>query len=208
MSDASTQKRNLTAWQRWELPTFSSIQADAGALSLPTADRLEQIQQEAHDEGYQAGYAEGYQAGQQQAAQEARRLADTADALEREMQQVDAAISEDLLKLALEVARQMLQQALRVKPELLLPVVQEAIGALPHFNQHAHLVLHPADAELLRRHMGEQLAHTGWKIFEDAQIARGGCRVETANSQIDATLATRWQRVVAAIGEDDKWLAP
>lgn len=206
MSDAAEPKAGLTAWQRWELPAFDTPGALGLADALPTANQLEQIQRQAHEEGHQAGYQEGYEAGRQQAVQEAQRLAGMADALERELQRVDQGVAEDLLKLSLEIARQMLQQSLKVKPDLLLPVVQQAIGALPHFNQQARLVLHPADAELLRAHMGEQLAHAGWKIFEDAQIERGGCRVETANSQIDATLATRWQRVVAALGQDDAWL--
>jgi flagellar assembly protein FliH len=108
----------------------------------------------------------------------------------------------------MEIARQMLQQALKVKPGLLLSVVNEAVSSLPHFSQHAHLILHPSDAELVRGKMGEQLDHTGWKIFEDAQMERGGCRVETAHSQIDASLATRWKRVVSSIGQDSSWLEP
>jgi flagellar assembly protein FliH len=58
----------------------------------------------------------------------------------------------------------------------------------------------------VRNGMGEQLAHAGWKIFEDAQMQRGGCRVETAHSQIDATPATRWKHIVASIGQDNEWM--
>ena len=39
-----------------------------------------------------------------------------------------------------------------------------------------------------------------------AQIARGGCRIETANGQIDATIATRWQQVLAALGQTSEWM--
>jgi len=42
------------------------------------------------------------------------------------------------------------------------------------------------------------------KFFENAQIERGGVKVETSNSQIDATLATRWQHIVAALGQDNR----
>jgi flagellar assembly protein FliH len=217
MSDVITPKERLTAWQRWELPAFDvkpPITVPLAADNLPTAAQIEQIHQQAREEGYQAGHktghAEGYQSGYaegaQQARDEAQRMAKIMDALDRDMQHADKQISQDLLSLALEIARQMLQQALSVKPELLLGVVQSAINELPHFNQHAHLVLHPADAELVRAQIGEQLSHTGWKIFEDTQMERGGCRLETAHSQIDATLATRWQRVVSSIGQDDKWL--
>ena len=59
---------------------------------------------------------------------------------------------------------------------------------------------------MLRERMGEQLSHTGWKILEDVRMARGDARLETANSQVDVTLAARWERVVAAMGKDAPWL--
>lgn len=222
MSDVAAKGR-LTAYQRWELPAFDLVDEEVEteiaaipAVILPTAAEVEQIHQQAHDEGYQAGYAEGAQKARdeesaardaaQMARDEAQRLAGMIGALDQELQQVDQQVAQNLLDLSMEIARQMLLQALKVKPELLLGVVNEAISELPHFSQHAHLVLHPSDAELVRSKMGEQLEHTGWKIFEDAQIERGGCRVETAHSQIDASLATRWKRVVASIGQDNSWL--
>ncbi|MBI4937489.1 MAG: flagellar assembly protein FliH [Nitrosomonadales bacterium] len=206
MSDVLTPKEQLTAYQRWELPAFDLARAGGtrSAAALPTAGPIEQTHKQAQEEGYRAGYAEG----KQRADMEAQRMAQMVDALNQELQQIDQKIAQDLLELALEIARQMLQQALKVKPELLLEVVHKAINELPHFNQHAHLVLHPDDAKLVRSRMGEQLDHTGWKIIENEQVGRGGCRVETAHGQIDATLGTRWQRVAASIGQDSTWLAP
>ena len=165
---------------------------------LPTAAEVEHIHQQAHEEGYQAGA--------QKARDEAQRLAGIIGALDKELQQVDQQVAQNLLDLSMEIAKQMLQQALKVKPELILSVVNEAISELPHFSQHVQLILHPSDAELVRSKMGEQLGHAGWKIFEDVQMERGGCRVETANSQIDASLTTRWKRVVSSIGQDNSWL--
>lgn len=218
-------KGHLTAYQRWELPTFDMAQEVEAtpAATLPTAAEVEHIHQQAREEGYQAGYAEGEQRAReeeqaareekqkaleegQKALEEAQRLAEMMEALEKELQQVDQEVAQNLLDLSMEMARQMLQQALKVKPELLLGIVNKAISELPHFNQHAHLILHPADAELVRSKIGEQLDHTGWKIFEDTQIERGGCRVETAHSQIDASLPTRWKRIISSIGQDNSWL--
>ena len=101
----------------------------------------------------------------------------------------------------------MVAETLQTKPEVILGIVSEAIGSLPHFNQHAHLVLHPEDAELVRKHMGDQLSHSGWKLMTDGRIARGGCRVETAHTRVDATVEARWKRIVESIGEDKSWLA-
>jgi flagellar assembly protein FliH len=204
MSDSSTPKEQLTAYERWELPSFGTTgagntharqQGNRAGIALPTAVQLEEIQRQAHDEGYQAGYTEGTQ-----------RIAALLNAMEQALQQADQAIAQDLLSLSLEVARQMLQQTLKIKPEVLLSVISEAISSLPHFNQGAHLVLHPDDATMVRASMGEQLSHSGWKIYEDALLARGGARVETAHSQIDATLANRWHRIVASIGQDSSWI--
>jgi len=46
----------------------------------------------------------------------------------------------------------------------------------------------------------------GWHLTDDAQLAPGSCRVETANNQIDASLPTRWQRLMASLGKDSDWL--
>jgi flagellar assembly protein FliH len=200
MSDLVESPEQLTAWQRWEAPNFDSGTVfRSGEVALPTASQVEGIQRQARDEGYQAGYAEGMQ----KALLENQRLAELIGVFE---QQMDEQVAKELLDLSLDIARQVLHQALKVNPELLLSVVREAIGTLPHVNQSAHLILHPDDAILVRERMGEQLTHTGWKIFEDVSVERGGARIETANSQIDASLVTRWKRVVAALGQDATWL--
>src|SRR5512147_420807 len=118
----------LTAWQRWELPTFEANGVvRTGNVELPTASQLEAIQRQVREEGFQAGYAEG----RQKAEAENRRLAALIDSLS---QQVDEQMAQELLNLSLDIAQQVLQQALKVDPELLLGVVRAAIGTLPHFN--------------------------------------------------------------------------
>ena len=207
MSDILSQENDsLTAWQRWELPAFESARNTVRA-NLPTAVELEQMQQQAREEASQAGYAEGrqrgYADGLQQATQENQHLLELANVL---AVKIDELVVQELTDLALDVARQVIQQAVKVQPELLQAAVRKASGSLPVFNQAAHVILNPEDAAMLRERMGEQLSHTGWKILEDVRMARGDARLETANSQVDVTLAARWERVVAAMGKDAPWL--
>jgi flagellar assembly protein FliH len=223
MSNVLTPKENLTAYERWELPSFDSadrirLSGTQAAIKLPTAAEIEEMQQQARDEAYQIGleegrqegHQEGYQAGYAQGADktqtETEQLAELVVSMGAALKEVDQQIAGNLLDLALELAQQMVHQALKVNPEILLPIVSDAIRGLPHFNPGAHIVLHPEDAEIVRSRMGEQLSHAGWKIFEDAQLAKGGVRIETANSQIDATLETRWKRITANLGQDSSWL--
>jgi flagellar assembly protein FliH len=70
------------------------------------------------------------------------------------------------------------------------------------------LLVHPADAALIRKAAEDDsaLAALPWKIVEDAHIERGGCRLETPTTEVDATLETRWRRVLASLGRDDPWI--
>jgi flagellar assembly protein FliH len=125
-----------------------------------------------------------------------------------EVAQANDVIADDMLDLALDLAKAMLKTALAVRPELVLPIVGEAIRYLPSLQQPALLFLHPDDAALVKDHMQDELNKAGWRVAEDAHMERGGCRVETASNQIDASTSTRWQRIAAALGKDLDWLQP
>lgn len=209
MSSAVIPKEELTAFERWELPSFDHTGRSNNprqTSAATTVAGLEQMRQQAHDEGYAQGHNAGYTAGIQQAQNEAMQVNNLLGNIQTALNQLDEQIAQSLLDLALQIARKMVDETLQVKPEVILKVVSEAISNLPHFNQNAHLILHPDDADLVRKHMGEPLSHSGWKIFSDAKIQRGGCRVETASSQIDGSLETRWKHIIESIGQDGSWL--
>lgn len=197
------------SYQRWE-PVALDDAGTGQKVKLPTAEALEDIHQQAHQEGYDLGYSEGvtagYQQGRAQAEEELRRLQALLHAVEEATRQLGKATSEELLNLALEVSKQILRQALRAKPELLLPIVRSAMESIPQHSQHLHLHLHPDDAALVKAQMQTEIAQGSWRIVEDQRIERGGCRIETAVAEVDATLGSRWQRLAAALGKDMGWL--
>ena len=192
---------------------------DEPALALPTAEQIERMHDEARAEGYATGYeegkaqghAEGYAAGHDEGQRAAQASAMQIDAVMRNLQEsikeLDQQVADRLLATAVEIASQMVHQSLRVKPELLLPVVREAVATLSAHAGHPALFAHPDDAALIREHLGEQLAHNNWRIIDDAQLMPGGCRAELGASEVDATFETRWRRVLEAIGIDTEWLA-
>lgn len=169
-------------------------------FKLPTADELEKLQADAHREGYAAGYEEGTA----RVRMEAMRLHSVIEQLEEALASLDTEVAQGVLHLGVEIARQVVRQAIAVKPEVIVGVVREAINQLPH--QHTAIYLNPDDASLVRSHAGDQLAHAGHRIFEDTAIARGGCKIEAGGSHIDATLATRWTRIVEALIDDADWI--
>ncbi|WP_417071119.1 flagellar assembly protein FliH [Niveibacterium terrae] len=171
----------------------------APGIKLPTADEIEAMHQEAFKQGFDAGYEEGSARGRLEASELHQLLTQFDEALTGFDQQV----GEELLALALEVARQVVRDSLAQKPEAVLGVIREALGQTPQ--QHAQLHVHPEDADLVRQYLGEQIAHTGHRIVEDANIERGGCRIDSAGAQMDATIATRWRRVVETLSGNHPW---
>lgn len=188
------------------------------AIPMPTVEELEAIREAArqegfaqgHEEGVAAGHASGYQdglaQGRAEAAGELTHLQELATTFGQALTQADEAIAHDVLELALHLARNMVRTAFDVRPDYIIPVVREAIDYLPTLQQPALLMLHPEDALLVREHIGEALDKSGWRVIEDDTIARGGCRVDTASNQIDAQIASRWQRLTHALNENLDWL--
>jgi flagellar assembly protein FliH len=228
-------KEQLTAFERWELASFDPKPL-AKVVAAPVdpapqirqaneklaAEELQNIKQAARDEayasgfeegrvagqeaGHQEGYQAGYTAGSAQALIETEQVQRLMQSLQTALNQIDEQLAQSLLNLSLEIARKMVMETLQVKPEIILKIVSAAIGGLPQFNQNAHLRLNPEDAELVKKHMGEHLSSAGWKIFPDTRVERGGCQVETAHSNVDASNETRWKRIVESIGHDKSWL--
>lgn len=194
-------KERLSAYQRWELDALDSLPQRAAA-AVPGAEEVERAYQTAREIGHAAGYREGAA----RARTEAERMQQLLAGLDRSLSEFDERLAGDLLALSLEIARQVLRQALAVRPELLLAAVREAMELLPQSRHGARLLLHPEDAALVHSHLGSELEQAHWRIQEDSNLERGGCRVETPESEVDARLSTRWEQVAISLGQDSRWL--
>ena len=78
-------------------------------------------------------------------------------------------------------------------------VVREALAILPVASSNVQLILHPEDAELVREIYSLSETELGWRIIEDPVLARGGCKVVTDTSQIDATLESRLAALISPL---------
>lgn len=223
-------KEELSEFRRWHIGGFGETPAAPAAQpeqvaeparepeeipvpapALPTAEEIERIIEQARAEGYAAGLEEGRQAGaregeeaRQQVIEQLRALVENA---RQSLSELDQAVAEKLLALAVEIAAQTLRSTLRIKSDVLIPAIREAIATLPL--HHAHIVIHlnPDDADAVRSRIGEGFFQAGGQIVEDIEISRGGCRLTAGTSEVDATMETRWQRVLESIGAEARaWL--
>ena len=224
-------KEQVAGYQRWQLGSFdqpapanpasTSAAAPSPAeptvgetiveMPFPTADELARINDDARSEGYRDGHAEGLAAGraaaEAESAEHLARLQSLVGNLQVSLAHLDQEIAEQLLDFGLEVAAQIVRSSLSVDRQLLLPAIREALGELPFHHGSVTLHMNPADATSLQEAIKEQLAHTGVHVVPDSGILAGGCLIKAGSSEIDATVETRWRRVLEAIGATPReWL--
>lgn len=200
-------KEQQSAYQRWELGSFDVPER---APSPASEERAKQVKLHARTEGYAEGHVEGLEAGRREAlvemAQRIARMDALLAALATDLARVDRELAKDVVQLALAVARNLVGASLTVRPELVQDCVEEALRHVAHANGAVFLSVHPDDAALVKGFLEASSRAASWSIREDDSIARGGCRVETAGGEIDATLEERWRRTTAALGQPLDWI--
>ncbi len=201
--------------RQWEPPEVGTpephgTQGEGG--SLLTAEQLEQLQKQAYEEGYEQGRKEGFKFGHQEALEAGRKLMQDRVAqfdallemLDQPLKALDDQVERELVDLVIATVRQLVRREVRTDPGQIIGVVREALSILPVSARQIRVVLHPDDAELVRQvyDMGDK--ELGWQIIEDPVLQRGGCRVVTDTSQVDATLESRLAALIAPLLGDQR----
>ena len=141
-------KESMTAWQRWEMTSFAEDALAALRAAQPAApepvvapfqpalliDEAElarlrlQAQETGEAQGYPLGFergqAAGHAAGLAAVREQASNLHALTVALPAALRSAERSVAEDLLALALDIARQIVGQALAADAQAILPVVR------------------------------------------------------------------------------------
>ena len=205
-----------------EVPTAHQRKVQAAQKAAELARQREEserqelydrLRQQAEDAGYKAGLEQGHKEGLNRGLAEATEQAQAelqehirltvtplktlakqfSDALER----IDDTIAHDLVELALATGKQLATDALQETPEQILAIVRELLHTEPPLVGQQRLWLNPNDHALVEEHLGNELRAANWKLQPDDQLARGGCRVTSAQGEIDATFESRWHAIQA-----------
>lgn len=183
----------------WQLPQISGPVVGRSRRR----EELDAIARDAFDQGHAEGREAGRAAAQQeqQAAQAAlaqrvQQLDEILQFMARPIEQLDREVQLQLASLAGAIARQIVRREIRTQPDEIVAVIRETVALLPVSAREVRVHLNPEDATLVRERLTEVTGDRAWSIAEDPILARGGCRVTSENSAIDAQLE---QRVGAAI---------
>lgn len=169
-------------------------------------------------EAWERGYAEGRDAAiaavhkEQQATtleldRRVQNLAAILDFMAKPIEVLDEEVQRQLVMLAGAIARQVVRREIKTHPDEIVAVIRETVALLPLTAREVRVHLNPEDARLVRARLADAGGERAWSIAEDPIIARGGCRVSSENSTIDAQLEQRiGAAIAAAMGDARKSL--
>ena len=209
---------SLSVWRMPDVPVTSAAvdpvknkNFEVMAMSVLTVDEIEAMQKQAYDEafaqGKEEGYSQGFTEGSKQGYDEnvqalqakTAEFAGLMDSLSQPFKALDAEVEKELVKLAIAIATQIIRREIKLDPGQVIAAVREAIKVLPLSSQKISLHLHPEDVELVRSALSLDDLSPAWRMFEDPLITRGGCKVDTEVSHIDATVENRLAAVIATL---------
>lgn len=239
-----------SAYERWEVPAMDEARAllpepepadiedvaDQDYPKPPTAEEIEAMHQQAHDEGFAEGHALGLQAAEIEAkttldeelaklqaereqlqqqhqqqqteleqerallAEQSAYLVQLLDNLTHPVEALDEAVEEQLLQLTISVARQLVRRELKTDPGEIIAIIREALALLPVGKRDIQIYLNPEDTQLVKASFSlAEDDRRSWQLLEDPTISRGGCRLVSNDSQIDASVEKRLTAVATKL---------
>lgn len=198
----------IEAWQAPEVgraaPPAQEAPREPAAAPALTVERLQQIETEAREAGYRRGVEEGRRDGLAERTRQTARLTALMASIAPQSGVLDDQLLDQLGSLVTTVARQILRRELRLQPGEVVRAVREAVAVLPASESRISLHLNPEDVELVREVLHPDLLERPWRIVEDVTMARGGARVETDVSSVDATVETRMNALLVRLLGDER----
>ncbi|MEA3494384.1 MAG: FliH/SctL family protein [Candidatus Margulisiibacteriota bacterium] len=164
---------------------------------------IEAARQEAADIKEEAKEA-GRQEGRQEASSRIEEAMETLNAAVKERKKIISDSENEILRLSLKVAEQIIRSEVSLHRDVCLNIVSEAISRVSDREQ-IIVKVNREDAEYLKRYK-DRLAGMldgvkSFSIIEDANIEPGGCVIETNLGFIDARIATKIKSIEEALNK-------
>ncbi|WP_196158021.1 flagellar assembly protein FliH [Reinekea sp. G2M2-21] len=162
-------------------------------------DGLTAGKKEGYDAGYQEGLTAGTTAGREQALAEERVKTDdkltvlesVSAELKNQIATEQHELEQALLSLSVRIARQVIQDELRLKPNHISVIVHAAVQSLPNPDEKLTVLLNPDEVDFVKT-----FADSHWTLVADDSITTGGCKVKSGFSYVDYSLEHRFDNAV------------
>jgi flagellar assembly protein FliH len=163
------------------------------ALRVQVAE-LEAREKKARQQGFQEGEAAAAQKSAQQIQQSMQRIGQSVEETMAARVRMRQQMEEDLVKLAIAVARRILHRELTVAPEALLGIVAAALKQVDARELH-RLRVAPPDARALEQQLTTLNLPARVEVVADSALERGSVLLETSRGMVDSSVETQLQEI-------------
>jgi flagellar assembly protein FliH len=176
----------------------------AGQLESIVLEAAREGRGEGYAEGLESGRAEGFARGREEGLAAARRiiedqaarLAALVEALQQPIAGQQEQLREAMLEIATRVAEGVVRTELRLQPDSILAVVDEALAALPAGASAIRVLLCPSDVELV---LPSRSPDANWAVEADPALRPGDLRVETRESVVEYAVSDRLSQMLGQL---------
>jgi flagellar assembly protein FliH len=196
----------LKAVSPWQIASLDTVRNRGNTNPEGNEGAAGREVSKAREEGFQHGLEVGYSKAEAAARRHDQEFNNILAGIAASAKELDESVASEIIDLAVALARQVVRTHVTVNKEAILPVVRESLNSIVDMAQHPRLSMHPEDIDVVKRELSDELIEHCCRLAPDDQIARGGVRIEDATYELDATLATRWNRALASLGLKNEWL--
>lgn len=177
--------------------------------TAPPAFDPQQLLHAARQSGYQDGYRDGMAAleafKQSFAQQMSAQIGHLVSSFDTDFRLLEDEMAQSLARCAVELARQVVRSEIKQRPDHIAKVAHDAVEALQLSARHVRVRVNPADYPLVMQGAGDEMRARDAQVLPDADVPRGGCKIESDISSVDATLSARWSQAAAGMGQVSLW---
>jgi len=168
---------------------------EMGRTPWPSGRELAAIRKRARLEGFEEGQREAAREASRQQTQLAGDLNRLIENLKQPCSDQVQTLTREIAKLSITIGTALYRHALDIDPQRIVPIVRDAVEMLAGSEMNITITLHPADAKICRELL-QQDGDPDYEILDDESIDRGGFRVNTNVSEVDATIQARVEKLM------------
>lgn len=183
---------------------IEDAQREAETIILQSEKRRKEIFDKSRAEGLKIGQDEGFKIGEEEAARLIHQMKEIISNAEHKRVNIIKEAEEDIIELAILVAKKIVKSELKIDKEIVIRNVKEALKKVSERDE-ITIKVNLADLKLTEAHREEFLKDaSGVKkihIKDDFTIEPGGCKIETDFGSIDAEISTQIEEIKKSLQE-------
>jgi len=185
----------------WVIPDFGSVHNPTikkiTSQGLPTADDIENIYQEARKEGYAKGYDSGLDEAKADINSKIKAMAEFMQILEEPYKQISGDVIDTIKHISIVIAGQIVRREINYDENNVIAAIKKSLSLVDEIVKPMVIHVNPEDIAIVKDYLSN--AKESIKFIDDVTISRGGCRIDTSMSIIDATIESQLTEIASEL---------